>query len=290
MVETTNLYILIFPERRAIKIGKANDIHNRTQALKRWWGEADYEASYYLSAPARLIFELEKCLHFLLSQYAVLYEEGDGRTEIFSIDALDVALKQIDLYSSSNPNIEGLKKGVPRPILATTPPQLRSKHTETIRKSKAMVEGVTRTAAQFDRINRLIIILLRRQSRIPYQYDVIDDCVYFRFRLSKKAAARLNPDNLIHYFRFNIEDLNGRSAINCCSVTEVEDVMQFRVHLLSENKDGPKDELFAYFATQSKFLLKKLPQCSLAATSPIPMLDGSQVLKDLLQNQENGMF
>ncbi|AEV27608.1 hypothetical protein Dsui_3277 [Azospira oryzae PS] len=287
MAETTNLYLLIFPERGIIKIGKADDIHNRIQTLRRWWGEADYEASYYLRAPLEVIFKLEKSLHFFLSQYSVPFEEGDGRTELFSADALGVALKHIDLYSSSAPDIEGVKKGVPRPLLASPLPRRRGKHRGLIRKSKAMVDSVARTAGQFGRINRLLMILLRRQSRIPYQYDVIDDCVYFRVRLLRNNKGGFDSANLMRYFSFDIEDLSGWCGINCCSVTSVGDVMQFRVRLLSVNEDRPWSALFSYFSRQSECLLKKLPRRSSVATYPIPMLDEFQVMNDIFQRYEN---
>jgi len=290
MSDTTNLYLLIFPERGIIKIGKADDIHNRIQTLRRWWGEVDYEASYYLSASLEVIFKLEKSLHFLLSQYAVPFEEGDGRTELFSSGALDIALKHIDLYCSSASEIAGIKKGVQGPLLTSPLPRNRNKHAVLIRKSETMTKGITRIAEQFGRINRLLIILLRRQSRIAYQYDIIDDCVYFRVRLSGKKERGVDSNNLMRCFSFGIEDFNGECGVNCCSVTGVNDVVQFRVRLLSTNDNGPWSALFSYFSQQSELLLKKLPQRSTAATSPILMLDESQVLNDIFESYEESVL
>lgn len=42
-------------------------------AGSRWWGDVDYEGSYFLHAPLDVISKLEKSLHFLLSKYSILY-------------------------------------------------------------------------------------------------------------------------------------------------------------------------------------------------------------------------
>lgn len=165
MAEFTHLYILVFPERGIIKIGKADGVHERIQSLKRWWGEADYEASYHLSAPTDLIFRLEKSLHFLLSKYSVSYAEGDGRTELFSNDALSTALKHIDLFCSSGAINEPLKKGVilPPPPVNTSKPRQGS-HVKYQKKNSCLLASVARIAEKFGRVNRLLIILLRKQA------------------------------------------------------------------------------------------------------------------------------
>lgn len=90
MGEITNLYVLIFPENKIIKIGKENDIQNRIEVLRRWWGEVDYGSSYYLAIEEKLVYKLEKSLLFLLSTHSADFEEGDGKTEIFSISALSM--------------------------------------------------------------------------------------------------------------------------------------------------------------------------------------------------------
>lgn len=145
MAELTHLYILVFPMRGIIKIGKADRVHERIQTLKRWWGEPDYESSYHLSAPADVIFRLEKSLHFLLFQYSVNFEEGDGRTELFSRDALDTALKHIDLFCSSGAVTESLVKGIllPVPPVATSKRQ-KGRHARYQKKNMSFVASITR--------------------------------------------------------------------------------------------------------------------------------------------------
>lgn len=283
MTDTTNLYLLIFPERNVVKIGKANDIHNRIQTLQRWWGKADYGASYHLAAPQDVIFKLERSLHFLLSQYAVPFPEGDGRTELFSIDALENALKHIDLYCSSIPEVSQAKKGIPLPLPISSPPSRRNKHTALLRKAKAMTQGVIQITEQFSRINRLLIILLRKQSRIAYQYDIIDHNVYFRLYVPNGMRSKISSD-IMDLFSFNIEDFSRWSCINCCSFIHVGDVVQFRVRLPSADNKGPWGEPVSYFSSQSERLLNKLPQRSAAATSPIPLLDESEVWNNMLSS------
>ncbi|NOS88937.1 MAG: GIY-YIG nuclease family protein [Methylococcaceae bacterium] len=286
MTDTTNLYLLIFPERRVVKIGKADDIHNRIQTLRRWWGEADYGASYHLSATQDVIFKLEKSLHFLLSQYAVPFSEGDGRSELFSVAALEIALKHIDLYCSSASEVSQVKKGIPIPLPISSPPRRRNKNTVLLRKARAMAQGVTQIAEQFLRIDRLLIVLFRKQARIAYQYDIVGHYVYFRLRMPDVMRSNIDSDSIMSYFSFDIEDFSGRCGINSCSVTGVGDVVQFRIRLPSAEDISPWRELLSYFSCQSELLLKKIPQRSSAATSPIPLLDESKVWNNILSHYE----
>ncbi|WP_325892861.1 GIY-YIG nuclease family protein [Grimontia sp. NTOU-MAR1] len=68
-MKKTNLYILIFDDFDAIKIGKADDISNRVNTLKKWWGEPDYAESYALEIDIDKVFLLEKVLHSILKEF-----------------------------------------------------------------------------------------------------------------------------------------------------------------------------------------------------------------------------
>lgn len=45
--EESNLYLLIYPELEAFKIGKANNVQDRIKTLSRSWGKINYDGSYY---------------------------------------------------------------------------------------------------------------------------------------------------------------------------------------------------------------------------------------------------
>lgn len=288
MDNTTKLYLLVFPEHGIMKVGKADDINNRIQSLRRWWGEVDYESSYYLLAPEDVVFKLEKSLHFLLSSFSVSFEEGDGRTELFSEDALDIAIKHIDLYCSASSELKGLTKGVPRPALpvAASKRRRRNKYAKYSQMSKSLARGVSRIAKKFDYINRLLVILLRKQSRIAYQYDIVDQRVLFRIRLPLCDDRLSVYDNLFRQFSFDLRDFNGFFVVNCCTMTAENDIAQFNIRLKILDNDRPWCTLFSYFSEQSEHLLNKLPKRSPAATQPIPMLDETRVLRDIVQGFE----
>lgn len=108
----SSLYILLFPENRAIKIGKANDIYKRSLTLKKYWGVPDYENSYELVAPQSSVFRMEKSLHFLLANSRLAFENGDGKTEMFCLDALDTALKCVQMFVEAGSVDAVLKLGV----------------------------------------------------------------------------------------------------------------------------------------------------------------------------------
>lgn len=114
---TSSLYVLVFPSKRLLKIGKANNVHIRCEKLRQTWGAADYAQSFELVAPQSTVFKLEKSLHFMLSAHSANESNGDGYTEMFSLDAMDIAMMHIELFvaSSSIPMI--LKKGIDAPCV-----------------------------------------------------------------------------------------------------------------------------------------------------------------------------
>lgn len=108
-----SLYVLIFPECGFLKVGKANNVYARCQQLKHYWGDPDYDESFELVAPELTIFRLEKTLHHLLTKnYAAPVLEGDGHTEIFRMDALDLVLPTIDLFVKAGVVPTDLRKGI----------------------------------------------------------------------------------------------------------------------------------------------------------------------------------
>lgn len=290
MSETTNLYLLIFPKHRVLKVGKANDINRRIQTLKRWWGDVDYEASYYLTNSPEVIFKLEKSLHFFLSVHSVPFSEGDGRTELFSTQALEIALRHIEILCATAPNIKPVIKGVPRPLIES--PSLIGKQVTKYKRlasrSDSIKSCVTEIAEKFHRINRILLILLRKQASLAYQYDIVGDHLYFRLYLPRNKRLREDSSKIMMYFHFDLEDYFGHCGINFCSSTVgIGDTIQFNIRMLTAEDGTPRSELFSYFFQQSEYILKKIPQCSPAAKEPICIIDESMVFNDILQLSTN---
>ncbi|MGT2884019.1 GIY-YIG nuclease family protein [Streptococcus ferus] len=91
MAKKSYIYILNWTEvHGCIKIGKANNIWNRYQQLKKGFGEADLENSYWFEERETDILQIEKLLHTFTRKYKVDFPEKlDGSTELFEIEALD---------------------------------------------------------------------------------------------------------------------------------------------------------------------------------------------------------
>jgi hypothetical protein len=272
MADVSHLYLLVFPERGIFKVGKADDIPERVQSLRRWWGEVDYEASYHLTAERDVVFKLEKSLHFLLSEHSVDFAGGDGRTELFSRAALELALKHIELFSSSRASPARLVKGAPKPPAraARSAPSTRrvlGRKCAAVRtRSREMARDIAHVSTQFDRINRWLLVLLRRQGRIAFQYDIIDGHVYFRLH----GSARLDDDRLLEILCFRIQDASGRHVLsNDWNGSEADGVVQYKFRLPTV-KDHP---VLAHLSSQTEAILNMLPRRSTAATEDIPIID-----------------
>ena len=108
-----SLYVLIFPECGFLKVGKANNVYARSQQLKHSWGDPDYDESLELQATELTVFRLENTLHHLLRKnYSAPVLEGDGHTEFFIMDALDLVLPAIDLFVKAGVLPRGFSKGI----------------------------------------------------------------------------------------------------------------------------------------------------------------------------------
>jgi len=114
----TKIYLLIYPELKAFKLGKADNVFSRACSLKKWWGEPDYLSSSSLDLDAGLVFKFEKGLHLLLDQFSMNFEEGDGKTEFFSLDAYNDAVEYINIYIKSNKLSSQLVKGIDKPTVS----------------------------------------------------------------------------------------------------------------------------------------------------------------------------
>ncbi|WP_188566222.1 GIY-YIG nuclease family protein [Undibacterium terreum] len=269
-MELSNLYLLEFKQGNYIKIGKADNIHNRIKTLQRIWGEVDYEASYYLQAPTSIVQQLESALLLLLAQYTVPYPQGDGRTELRAKPSLGIALRYLEIFCLTMPDIGGVHVGVPRPALPLEPARRHIRRDRLLKKSKLMVQSVTGLAEKFGRINRLLTILYRRQTRIPFEYEQQGDVVNFRVRLpSPLKAPDQNLFAILAYFNFEIEDLQGFGSFSCCSARGRNDIVEFIVEL-PHAFSADWSPLMTYFVKQTLAFFQRLPTRSPAAFQPIP--------------------
>lgn len=199
MSELTNLYLLVFPERRLVKVGKADDLRLRIQQLRREWGEVDYDASYYLRAERSVVFALEKSLLLFLREYNASLVTGDGRTEVFAHEAFELALRHLELFTGSRTHPILLTKGVPK----HERPSSRPKHNLLVSERQRW-NDLQDMSRQISRLNRWLRVLQRRQHWIAFQFDIVDDRLHFRLqgppdRISDEFFA---PVKLLSHFRW----------------------------------------------------------------------------------------
>ncbi len=278
MKELTNLYLLVFPEKEIIKIGKADDIHKRIDHLKKCWGEVDYDASYSLTIETEYVFKLEKSLHFMLSNYAVIFDDGEGKTEFFSIDALEQVLNHIRLYLSSNDNLKALKKGLLKPIIQTKNKlNKRTYKTRRLRnKIIRLLHSMRKNNDNLDMVLRLITFLMHFQSRIPFQYDIKDSIIYLRIKYERIPKRKI-ADLVMSSLSFQADDFNGYSGVSLCSAAVTDDVLQFNIRLI-DAEDDFRNSYLVYISNQIESAFRRLPNRSIAATNKIPQIDEIPVI------------
>lgn len=276
----TFLYLLVFPEKNIVKIGKANDIKLRIGALKKWWGHVDYNNSYSLEISEIDVFKLEKSLHLILANRAVKFDHGDGKTEVFGIESLEIAVKHIELYLSDSNNsagnfLKGINHKIKEPdIIKGVKAKNRAfnKHKKKLDKSS---ESIRKCTENFISLKRLILFLYSRRFRIPFQYNICNGILYFRVTNTQDWSDSKDFE-IMNKFSFHLEDSFGYRGINFCSIFSENEVKQYEINFnLLENNF--KCQYFEYFFIELENTLKLLPEKSPAALSDIPILDSRKL-------------
>ncbi|MGX5055529.1 GIY-YIG nuclease family protein [Enterobacter asburiae] len=276
------LYLLLFPAKKMMKVGKANNIYNRIQSLKRFWGDVDYAHSYRIALPQSEVFKLEKMLHFLLAKYQTGIDAGDGYTELFSIEALEPAIKHIHYVIEHGVINAQLLQGIEKPQLRPGK-SAAHRHGKMKKRSDAMISNVVRVTEQFSRINRLLLILLFKQQRLRYQYDIEGNTILFR--IADNRTNQRDIHKIMHMFSFFIEDFRYMGGTNYCSGVFGEGtITQYNVELISADPDA--HPLVAYLASQTERLFNKLPSRLSLLMEDLPILESSRILREILQSED----
>jgi len=282
MNNPSHLYLLLFPAKKMMKVGKANNIYNRIQSLRRSWGEVDYEHSYRIALPQSEVFKLEKILHFLLAKFQTGIDAGDGYTELFSIEALEPAIKHIHYVIEHDVINAQLQQGIEKPQLR--PGKSAAHHHRKMKKqSDEMISNLVGVTEQFSRINRLLLILLFKQHRLRYQYHIEENTVLFR--IANNRTDQRETLKIMRMLSFFIKDFRYTGGTNYCLGTCSKDtITQYSVQLISGDHNA--HPLVAYLASQTERLFKKLPSRSPLLTEDLPVLESSRILREILHNDD----
>ncbi|WP_038913939.1 GIY-YIG nuclease family protein [Dickeya zeae] len=275
------LYLLLFPAKKMMKVGKANNIYNRIQSLRRFWGEVDYEHSYRIALPQSEVFKLEKMLHFLLAKDQIAIDAGDGYTELFSIEALESAIKHINYVIEHDVINAQLQQGIEKPQLSSGK-SAAHRYRKMKKQSDAMMDNLVRVTEQFSRINRLLLILLFKQHRLRYQYDIEKNTVIFRIAVNH--SDQCDTSKVMSMFSFFIKDFRYMGGSNyCLEACSDGTITQYNVQLISGDHDA--HPLVAYLASQTERLFNKLPSRSSLLTEDLPILGSRSIQREILHNE-----
>jgi hypothetical protein len=80
-----SVYILHFPQHKAVKIGLTGDFNRRSKALIKEFGEFDI----INIVETQECYALESSLHQKFKDYRICLSEGHGRTEFFKDEILE---------------------------------------------------------------------------------------------------------------------------------------------------------------------------------------------------------
>jgi hypothetical protein len=288
-MRTQHLYLLVFPEKDVIKVGKANDIWQRLGSLRQWWGEPDLAGSYFIEATDDMVGRLEKALHCFLVGYAAMAEVGDGRTELFRLEALPVALQLLDLHIAGGP-AGGYKllKGIHRPVEKSPtggPTPTKDRVLDQFRKrSVRMLDSLDATLANLRYLRRLVILLRRWEHRIQFQWERTDGSVLLRFRGNAGLLRALQSSEVWGAFSFALDDSQGLfHSVNLLRSRQgSDDVVQFDIGCVGLAPDYPDPDALVFLLRDAMQWMDVLPTKSSAVAQDIPVLHFNGVAPGLV--------
>ncbi|PKH03196.1 hypothetical protein CXF72_07690 [Psychromonas sp. MB-3u-54] len=233
----TNVYLLIYPKLKAFKVGKADNVFNRADNIKKWWGEPDYVNSLSLGINNELVFKLEKSLHLLLDQFSMNYSDGDGKTEFFSLDAYSTAIEYVNIFIKSNKLPSALVKGIDKPnfLIDVNKSKKRdyifSKHNAG---KNRIINSLSYTMKNLEVVLRVNNLLIKYRKRINFEL-ICNNQDYSLIVYDRKFLAKILFDNLrIEYESFS----GGFVGHNLCgSLDKGEDFYKLNFHLNVSSKN-----------------------------------------------------
>lgn len=249
----TYLYIIVFREKSAIKIGKADNVICRSKSLQKWWGKPDYDESYYLKISSKNVFTLERSLHLSFSNYALDFDDGDGKTEIFSLDALKYVIEHIKLYISHTHHTGVLVKGIDD-FNINKYSNIKKRKDYVVssyqKKEKGLCNSMNDATKKLIKISKVIYILLRYKNKLTYRYYLNDGLISFEIDY-KSARKPLNRGEIFKMFSLTVSDFDDKHSfigVNfLSSILTTDTGLKFEINTKTDSKDN---FLIKYFALQ----------------------------------------
>ncbi|WP_298770093.1 GIY-YIG nuclease family protein [uncultured Shewanella sp.] len=233
----TNIYLLIYPKLKAFKVGKADNVFNRADSIKKWWGEPDYANSFSLVISSESVFKLEKSLHLLLEQFSMNYSEGDGKTEFFSVDAFNDAIEYINVFIKSNKLTSALMKGVDKLNITTGRNISRNRDyifTKHNVGNKRVIGSLNYSIKNMERVLRVNNLLIKYRKRIKFELTLENE-TYSLTLYNRKFLAGVLFENLRTKHEFFSGGFVSRNLSD--SLSKDKDCYQLKFHLHTSFED-----------------------------------------------------
>lgn len=189
----SNLYFLNFPQLNAIKIGKADDVENRYQSLKSYWGDADLNNSYYVSLPSDEVYKYERSLHILFSKFNKKIDKGDGWTEFFEIDILEDVIN----FFAKSTDYEVYKGIVLQQKMKVLEKKKKFKKDKLKQANNEMFLTLENIVSKLFKLTKLLIFIKKYEDRIIFQYDLVDGEYFLRMKLNANLTEK-QFENLVN--------------------------------------------------------------------------------------------
>jgi len=107
------IYLLILENNKIFKIGKADNIINRYETLKRGWGNFNLKNSYQIKCKENNIFKLEKTLHYIFKDFNTIpNNQNEGYTEWFDMKCYNDVINFLNDLKNINSDIIDIKQAI----------------------------------------------------------------------------------------------------------------------------------------------------------------------------------
>lgn len=257
--KTSNLYIAIYPNKNIIKIGRSNNLQKKLDYYAHFWGTPDYCESYYINTYESEVLKLDKALNTFLSHYKIDCMIEDGSVEVFKREALDLAIKHIEMYLQSHPeNQVVLKKGIEVKNVFC---HFDKNHLTESKQVKTLLNNIKSNSNKIEQLNNLVFIFMKRSKTFIYQYDLERDEFVIRFQSKdeiEKEKLLSICYKLEESLEFNVFKEHKKLPIKMIqSIKTCNDIVQIKFKI-----KGYNDPILDYTLPKILASISKIPKRS----------------------------
>jgi hypothetical protein len=247
------LHLLSFSQPSLFNLGISQSPLEEAKRLEPYLGKPDWDKSFTVVAPARVLAALLDGLTHLLAEHAIATIDPCV-SGLYEASALDTALNYVRIHGMLGQGAARLQRGPRAGVSKNT--VVGRKGALLAERSRQLVAEVAGAVASLSRINRLLLLLSRRVDPSRYRFEYTREGARVVFFLPLNERSHLpNPQS----FRLCLSELNGKTEHHLISSSQCAEYVEYKLTWPLIPSGTPSALLLEYFIANTRQVLATIP-------------------------------